>query len=316
MKYSKEQRGRNKARNPLKQTNVNDIVRGDTRKRNAKPGDRIESVKKWEPWTQRPLFVTLDGETRKVSHDIEGLPRAVVVAIKRNKAMVISPARYSKETGGQYIKRDIRMNDGSVYSVTLTYPTVWVRAPGDRERALVWALRETGSITRPGSTGDLLIIPKDRSGQRAWVPKEDSKTNRNQRVAREAFKAYPVSTLGLVEYLQDELGVSNSPFEGISRCRSSWLLLTETNHAIDAWMKDDRVLKGELEPFYFKWRSDIQFELDSEVITPEDQERRRRRNERYLTGIDFEELDKGIAKLDANLKAIDRAARKEHMEEE
>ena len=212
-----------------------------------KPEDRKDVLKEREPWTQRPLFVTLEGETKRVSNDIEGLPRAVVVAIKRNKAIVISPARYAKETGGSYINAEIPLADGSKYELTLTYPVCWVRAPGDRERALLWGLRTSGTWASANHSGDWLIIPRSRAGQNAWVPKEQSKRNPKQRVAREAFKAYPVSTDGLVDYLEAELGATISPFTGTTRSQNSWLLFTEENHAIEKWRQDVD------NPYQFTW---------------------------------------------------------------
>uniref|UniRef100_A0A2V0R9F5 Uncharacterized protein n=1 Tax=viral metagenome TaxID=1070528 RepID=A0A2V0R9F5_9ZZZZ len=203
-----------------------------------RPDDRKDVLKEREPWTQRPLFETLDGYTRRVSVDIEGLPRAVVVAIKRNKALVVSPARYSKEKGGNYKTVDIPLSDGSKYTLTLTHPVCWVRAPGDRERAMLWGLRTTGQWTSASHSGDWLIMPRARSGQNAWVPKEPSKKDAKQKVAREAFRAYPVTTDGLIAYLTAELGSTVSPFTGTTRSRNSYLLFTEENHAIEKWRGD------------------------------------------------------------------------------
>jgi len=204
----------------------------------SKPQDRKDVLKAVEPWTQRPLFVTMEGHSRRVSNDIEGLPRAVVVAIKRAKALVVSPARYSKETGGNYVHHVFKLSDGSEYRTTLTYPVCWVRAPGDRERALVWGLKTTGQHQLSHDTGDWLIIPRERSGQKAWVPKEDSQRDAKSRVPREAFRAYPVSTEGLIDWLEMALESSVSPFTGTQRSYNSWLLLTEQNHAIERWQRE------------------------------------------------------------------------------
>lgn len=213
------------------------------------PSERKDLISEVEPWAGRPLFVTLEGETRRVSVDIEGLPRAVVTAIKRHKAMVISPARYPKDEGGNYVKATIPLSDGTKYELTLTSPVCWVRAPGDRERALVWGLRSTGSLTSANHTGDYLIIPRDRAGTKAWVPKTQSKRDRNKREPREAFKAYPVATETLIEWLTAELAFTKNAFDGHQRCRSSWLLLTEENHAIHHWRSRDDLSHD----FVFHW---------------------------------------------------------------
>jgi len=228
---------------------LEDSMRVTTSEAISKPQDRKDVLKTVEPWTQRPLFVTMEGHTRRISNDIEGLPRAVVVAIKRAKAMVISPARYSKEHGGNYVHQTFAMADGSEYSLTLTYPVCWVRAPGDRERALVWGLKTTGQHQLSHDTGDWLIIPRERSGQKAWVPKEDNPKDKRSRISREAFRAYPVSTEGLIQWLEMELATSESPFAGHQRCYNSWLLLTEQNHAIERWQRE---CPEGVQPFEFK----------------------------------------------------------------